>query len=426
MPQPTVAVAPPAAPASPVAAARPAARPAPQPAEEPGFVASLLDNPLTLPLGGALVALLAGLGFYRLRTRAGKDSGETSFLESRLQPDSFFGASGGQRIDTRDASGVSSSMSYSLSQLDAIGDVDPVAEADVYLAYGRDLQAEEILKEAMRGDPERLAIRTKLLEVYAKRRDTKGFELLATQLFGLTHGDGEDWHKAQELGVSIDPENPLYQPGGRPAAAPPGSGRSTDAIDQSTMPQSALAVPSRFLPSQPPEATEPSEQGVDLDLDLDVVDSAEPAHLSPMESTQPLSAAVRAAELQEEGLEFDLPTLDERKARRACAARGDGHGLQLRPERPVARSRRAERARGRAGRGLRRPGPASGRSRRRRRPPRAQARAGRGVPADRGHRRRARPARGSDRRGQRPAEEPRPEHAQQPRLMRPEAAGPPR
>ena len=27
---------------------------------------------------------------------------------------------------------------------------DPAAEADVYLAYGRDLQAEEILKEALR------------------------------------------------------------------------------------------------------------------------------------------------------------------------------------------------------------------------------------------------------------------------------------
>ena len=119
-------------------------------------------------------------------------------------------------------------MSYSLSQLDAIGDVDPVAEADVYLAYGRDLQAEEILKEAMRGNPERLAIRTKLLEVYAKRRDTKGFELLATQLFGLTRGDGEDWHKAQELGVQIDPENPLYQPGGRPAVPVPGGGRRLD------------------------------------------------------------------------------------------------------------------------------------------------------------------------------------------------------
>jgi pilus assembly protein FimV len=103
-----------------------------------------------------LVALLAGLGLYRLRGRMRKPAGETSFLESRLQPDSFFGASGGQRIDTHEppssTTGSSSSMSYSLSQLDAIGDVDPVAEADVYLAYGRDLQAEEILKEAMRAN----------------------------------------------------------------------------------------------------------------------------------------------------------------------------------------------------------------------------------------------------------------------------------
>ena len=54
-------------------------------------------------------------------------------------------------------------MVYSASQLDAADDVDPVAEADVYLAYGRDLQAEEILKEAVRSNPGRLAIHTKLL-----------------------------------------------------------------------------------------------------------------------------------------------------------------------------------------------------------------------------------------------------------------------
>src|SRR4029079_7377933 len=124
------------------------------------------------------------------------------------------------------------SMTYSLSQLDAIGDVDPVAEADVYLAYGRDLQAEEILKEAMRSNPERLAIRTKLLEVYAKRRDTKGFELLATQLFALTRGEGEDWAKAQQLGAEIDPENPLFQPGGEPSQVSAGTS-AADALGAS-------------------------------------------------------------------------------------------------------------------------------------------------------------------------------------------------
>ena len=68
----------------------------------------------------------------------------------------------------------------------------------------------------MRSNPERLAIRTKLLEVYAKRRDIKGFELLATQLFALTRGEGEEWAKAQELGAQIDPENSLYRAGGAP------------------------------------------------------------------------------------------------------------------------------------------------------------------------------------------------------------------
>ncbi|WP_163333871.1 hypothetical protein, partial [Klebsiella aerogenes] len=77
------------------------------------------------------------LGLMRLRARRPAHVAETGFHESRLQPDSFFGGTGGQRVDTRDAQNSGqSSMSYSLSQLDAIGDVDPVAEADVYLAYG--------------------------------------------------------------------------------------------------------------------------------------------------------------------------------------------------------------------------------------------------------------------------------------------------
>ena len=48
-----------------------------------------------------------------------------------------------------------SSFAPSASQLDT-NEVDPVAEADVYIAYGRDAQAEEILKEALRTHPERI------------------------------------------------------------------------------------------------------------------------------------------------------------------------------------------------------------------------------------------------------------------------------
>ena len=270
---PSVTPAPmPAPAASPVkpAASSPKAAPVAPVVEEPGLLAGLMDDPL-IPLGGAAgLALLAGGAFFiRQRKKKGAQV-DSSFLESRLQPDSFFGASGGQRVDTNNEGPVSgSSMVYSASQLDAADDVDPVAEADVYLAYGRDMQAEEILKEALRTSPGRLAIHTKLLEIYAKRRDTENFETSAHQAFKLTGVQSAEWTRICEMGLGIDPSNTLYQPGGS-AAMPimdddgPGS-EARSSFGASTAPQSISAE----MPSAAPS--------VDLDLDLDFSLDDEPA-----------------------------------------------------------------------------------------------------------------------------------------------------
>ena len=298
------------------------------PDDEPGFLASLLDTPWALPGAIGLVGLLVGLGLYRARGSRKKAGGETSFLESRLQPDSFFGASGGQRIDTREASSstssTSSSMSYSLSQLDAIGDVDPVAEADVYLAYGRDLQAEEILKEAMRANPQRMAIRTKLLEVYAKRRDIKSFELLATQVHAITQGDGEDWMKIQEMGRQFDPENPLYQPGGTPEPVQDAGGQPVlEPLGATTQPYTAKAAPPAFTP----DPSLDSRPG-DLDLDLDL--GSEPP-VSPMEMTRPLQTSADIG--LDAGLDFNPSTLGDEQTQPAAmlgaAAPADTGGIDF-------------------------------------------------------------------------------------------------
>jgi len=240
----------------PVAAAKkPVAAPPPPP--EPSLVDELLDNPLILPIAGGLLLLLAGFGFYRYRQRGGAAQVDSSFLESRLQPDSFFGASGGQRIDTNEGNATGSSLVYSPSQLDAAGDVDPVAEADVYLAYGRDLQAEEILKEAMRTSPMRVAIHAKLMEIYAKRRDSKAFETIAIEAFNLTHGSGPEWAYITEMGRELDPANPMYQPGGQPAGN--AQGGATSAFS----PGGTVA-----MVAQPAHVPAPAPS-VDVDLDLD-------------------------------------------------------------------------------------------------------------------------------------------------------------
>ncbi len=213
---------------------------------------SFFSTSLLLVVGGACMALLAGFGIFRLSRRRRKEGSETSFMESRLQPDSFFGGSGGEHVDTRNEAGAASSMNYSLSQIDAIGDVDPIAEADVYLAYGRDLQAEEILKEAIRSNPNRLAIRTKLLEVYAKRRDLKNFEQSATQLFEVTQGQGNEWAQAQDMGAQLDPDNPLYRSG---ASSPKPSLTQEDpafSADEVTMSQFGAVLDMEFPDLMPP------------------------------------------------------------------------------------------------------------------------------------------------------------------------------
>ena len=184
-------------------------------------------------------------------------------------------------------------MVYSPSQLDAAGDVDPVAEADVYLAYGRDLQAEEILKEAMRTNPSRVAIHGKLLEIYAKRRDAKAFEVVATEAFGLTRGEGPEWEHICELGRELDSSNPMYQPGGQPAARPgaPANAGAGHGFATSTIPQ-AIA----------PEVAE-SAAPVDLDLDLDFSLGDEPS--APAAAPEP-TIAMKAVPVAPPSLDMDF------------------------------------------------------------------------------------------------------------------------
>ena len=260
-----------------------------------------MENPWIPASAVGLLALLAGLGVYQSRRRKASAQVDSSFLESRLQPDSFFGASGGQHIDTNEANPTGSSMVYSPSQLDAAGDVDPVAEADVYLAYGRDLQAEEILKEALRVNPKRVAIHGKLLEIYAKRRDAKAFELIAGDAFSLTRGTGPDWERICEQGQSIDPENPLYQPGGQPdASGPPGGAQSYAATDAMM-----LATATHVLPAQDSAV----DSDIDLDLDFSLGDSAEDATpFGDQQATMPIQVTPLAA------FDLDVPDISPEPA----------------------------------------------------------------------------------------------------------------
>jgi pilus assembly protein FimV len=92
-------------------------------------------------------------------------------------------------------------------------EVDPVKEAEIFLAYGRDAQAEELLKEALAANRNRQEVRVLLLQIYAKRRDAKSFEQVARELQQATGSSGPHWDQAVALGYQVDPGNPRYAAG---------------------------------------------------------------------------------------------------------------------------------------------------------------------------------------------------------------------
>ncbi|MDQ1923658.1 FimV/HubP family polar landmark protein [Massilia pseudoviolaceinigra] len=279
-PAPVVADAPVPAPAV-VPAPPPVAKPA-APAPEPSFFDMLMENIVLVV--AAIVALLAGLfglSKWRERKQVERNPSEPSILGAPTdQAHSLFAETGGQSVDTNN-SVFNSSFAPSASQLDT-NEVDPVAEADVYIAYGRDAQAEEILKEALRTHPDRYPVRLKLLEIYAARKDQRAFESQASELYGMTKGQGDEWAQAAALGLSIDAMNPLYASAGSSAAAADSNQRVdlADQFDASAIdngPHSAL-----------------------MDLDLDLSKDATATPVAPA----PVAPAAKAAE--EHTLDFDL------------------------------------------------------------------------------------------------------------------------
>nr|WP_197739036.1 FimV/HubP family polar landmark protein [Azospira sp. I09] len=310
--------------------------PPPVPVEEPSLVDELLDN---LPLlGGGLVAI-AGLGALAVvRRRRQAPAGEatlpptSSLSQPSLGANSVFKSTGGQSVDTSNTPATDFSQAGP-GTIDT-DEVDPVAEADVYMAYGRDAQAEEILLEAMQKDPKRFAIHVKLLEIYSNRKAVKQFETLASELYAQTGGVGAEWEKAAAMGAKLDPANPLY--GGNPAPAAAAADFDPDATmivgaeqlkDTVTMPgtlsqlaeAAAEAEPLPVVEAPQEAAAEPVPDLVSLDFDLgleapaapqaDVAAEPEAALPGAMDFDLDLGAAepAPAAAAESEVLDFQLP-----------------------------------------------------------------------------------------------------------------------
>lgn len=287
-----------AAPAQPTSPTKPAA-----PAEPPAPSNDLFDNPALLVAAGGGVLLLLALAWLMARRRSEEREGEEARLEPILaEAAAEAAAAQAARKDTADEVTVSEEAPLSpqmgalaeevaksaeaegaqtASNLDVMhtadGDIDPIVEADVYLAYRRYQQAEALIQTALAKQPQRLDLKVKLLEIYYAARDAESFRMLAESLHDELRQRPDDalWQRVVAMGVELLPDHALFassaSKGFGAAMATSGAGAALFAAGDATVADGELPPSSHedFFGMDAHETEMTSgESSLDLDLNL--------------------------------------------------------------------------------------------------------------------------------------------------------------
>lgn len=274
-------------------------RSAPQP--EPGIVDLILDNILYLAL--AVVALLGGLLFWKRRSEQAAEEDQDLFAEAQeeeLPADDDFEQE--MTFDDELEGGADDSEPEDVEVAEA-ETADVAGEADIYIAYGKYDQAEDMLLKALDREPGRTDVTLKLLEVYAETQNMAQFDQHYANL--LAGNDKAAQQRAEELRESI-----------------PGAGDFDRTQVQSLAAESDEDMDALLsLDLDEPAETQSFDQLEGLDGLEENFDLADEGGLSLDLDTSAQDTAASA-----DDLDFSLDDLDDK---RDSAAEDDGFALDL-------------------------------------------------------------------------------------------------
>ncbi|MCS6947171.1 MAG: hypothetical protein NZM12_06120 [Steroidobacteraceae bacterium] len=235
-PQASAAVAD-AAPAEPAAATEPPMRPRVRPTVERAspqrsWLDALIDN--AVPIIGVLLALAAGFFGWRKWKASREEVIAPRYPVQELQtspPAAVARATEPQEAPMvveesgphvrpaftasrpATAPSVDGEPSVTLSGDTAVNldQADPMAEADFHMAYGLYDQAADLIRGAIKREPQRLDLKLKLVEVFFVWGNKDEFLRLAREIHasGIAQGSA-DWEKIVIMGRQIAPEEPLF------------------------------------------------------------------------------------------------------------------------------------------------------------------------------------------------------------------------
>ena len=245
----------------------------------PSMLDEIMGEPLYLAGGAAVLLGLGTFGYMRSRRSRGDQPAQATGQEAAAAAEADVGDTE-SHISTPHASSPDTgdfTMGSATAAVAAVAepDVDPISEADLFLNFGRDAQAEEILLDALKKNPVNQQVKLKLLSIYADRKDAKSFSGIARQV--QESGDAAAWVQAASLGSKLEPNNPMYG----------GAGESVAAV-----------VAEEGAPVEQPKAEESA--GLDFDLGYTAAESAT-AEANVLDVTQNLETSSDSSML-----DFDL------------------------------------------------------------------------------------------------------------------------
>lgn len=207
----------------------PTAEPTPVPTPDPSkvvipaapqktIVDHLLDNIIYIALG--LIVVLGGVfAFLKFRNREDDDELGDDFLQQPLFDEPVQESEPEPETEEFDLDDYQEDALEPVEEAPAAQEEvnlaepeteDVVGEADIYIAYGKYDQAEEMLTKAIAREPSNPKIRAKLLEVYSAQQDVARFDPQYAALLAL--GDNEAAERAAHLRESIAGAAP-FDPG---------------------------------------------------------------------------------------------------------------------------------------------------------------------------------------------------------------------
>jgi len=299
----------------------PVKKPKPKFKLKPAPVVEEETDYLTLAIGGGSALILSALGvlWWRRRTVEEEEDTESMFaaaseisLPDALDDELSIPVADDSSLYNVGTVGESSFLSeFTPSDFDAFdtdqSEVDPVSEADVYLAYGRYQQAEDLMLQAIKDFPERDECKLKLLEIYFTNENKSSYEDYAKEL--VAEGKPEDsefWDKVVEMGREIAPDSPLY--------TDKASFESVDLEKEQKLESEQVALE---VVKDEAETNEEIDTSTDFDLSVfddteiaaDTADNSIVSAIEVQDAPTTLDEGV-AAEADENVLDFDLSVFD--------------------------------------------------------------------------------------------------------------------